>query len=374
VGRRGRGWQGLDAGRRHRSLRSLVHDQFAITDLLAQVRLEPRGLGSVGPHDPSWARFWTGDPDFDDWFGNLLAGEDGWDPGPWLTLEPRGVHRRRSILERLDRAAARRLIERWDPSLFSGLRSNHPLLVNFSATGPGAPELHWQVDPRLLGRSVTISIDGEPHSHVLRATRGRLRLPALRGRHRLELEIDAEPNRRWAMWIDRPVLGQPPISRHRAIHELNAELLFPLVKPGPEPLIVNVVVYLPRRRPHAELSLSVDRGDPERRSGVLDGGVSVPERRFFVDGAAAYEARDRDRPVDARTATRVVDLETRPGAPLDVVTLQVTLGEDVVAGPHELRVKLLDGGGRIWVRAFHRGLADRRRPAASWTERGADQP
>ncbi|MFO7567069.1 MAG: hypothetical protein R6X02_30775 [Enhygromyxa sp.] len=346
-----------------------LDEQLAITDLRAQVRLEPKGLGAgIDWGDPAWSRWWTGDPDFDDWIGNLLAGEDGWDPGPWVTLEPRGVHRRRSILERLDRGAARRLSERWDASLFTRLRADRSLLINFSAAGPGAAELHWQVAPTLLGRRVTLSIDGQPHTHLLRATRGRFRLPAHSGRHRVELELGPEAaSERWAMWIDRPVLiASPPVSRRRTIHSLSSALSFPLVKPGAEALIVNVVVYLPRRRPRAELRLSVDHGDPERRSGVLGGGISVPERRFVIDADAAYE-QDRDRVVDARLPTWVVDLETRPGAPLDVLTLQVTLGEDVAPGPHELRVELLDGG-RIWVRAFHRGVADRRRPAASWTE------
>jgi hypothetical protein len=56
-----------------------------------------------------------------------------------------------------------------------------------------------------------------------------------------------------------------------------------------------------------------------------------------------------------------------------VVTLQLTLGEDVVAGPHLVRVRLLDGG-RVWVRAFHRGVADRSRSAASWTETVTEEP
>lgn len=348
-----------------------LQDQLAIADLHAQVRLEPLGLGRFDPRDPAWSRWWTGDPDFDDRIGNQLAGDDGWDPGPWVTLEPRGVHRRRSILERLDRDAGRRLIWRWDASLFTQLRSGRELIVDRSATGPGAPELHWQIDPRLLGRRVELVIDGQTHSHVFRATRGRWRLPAGRGRARIRLELDA-PRDDWTMWIDRPVLiASPPISRHRVIHDLSSELVFPLVKPGTDALIVNVVVYLPRRRERAELALSVDGGAPERRTGVLGGRVSVPERRYTIDANAAWDALGQA--VDARIATRVVDLEARPGAPLDVVTLQVTLGEDVVPGRHELRVKLLDDGGRVWVRAFHRGVADRRRPAASWTETVEEQ-
>jgi hypothetical protein len=345
-----------------------LQDQLVVADLHAQVRLEPAGFGALDPNQPSWSRWWTGDPNFDDRTGNQLAGEDGWDPGPWVTLEPRGVHRRRSILERLDADAARRLRGRWDASLFTQLRADQALLANLSAAGPGAPELHWQVSPRMLGRRVTLWIDGRAHTHTLAATRGRWRLPVVDGRHRLELDFDA-PREHWTMWIDRPIWNtSPPVSRRRVVHQLTSELVFPLYKPGTEALTVNVVVYLPRQRERAELSLRVDNGEPERRSGVITR-LSVPDRGYTIDEGAAFD--DHDRAIDHRTPTRIVDLEARRGPPLDVVTLQVTLGEDVVAGRHQVRVRLLDGG-RVWVRAFHRGVANRSRAAASWTEADAE--
>jgi hypothetical protein len=339
-----------------------LQDQLAITELHAQVRLEP-DAARLGSTRSGWPPAWSGDPDFDDHLANLLTGDDGWDPGPWVTLDPRGVHRRRSILERLDHGAARRLYARWDASLFTQLRANRTLLADLSATGPGAPELHWQVDPHLLGRRFTLYIDGQAHTHTLTATRGRWRVPVVDGRHHLELELDGDG---WAMWIDRPILiASPPISRRRVVHQLTDELVFPLYKPGSEALIVNVVVYLPRQRERAELALSVDGGKPELQTGVVGERLSVSDRSYTIDEYAAFD--DRDRAVDRRVSTRIVDLEARRGPPLDVVTLQLTLGEDVAAGPHQVTVRLLDGG-QVWVRAFHRGVADRRRTAASWTE------
>jgi hypothetical protein len=191
--------------------------------------------------------------------------------------------------------------------LFTQLRSDRTLLIDLSAAGPGAPELHWQVEPRMLGR----------------------------------------------------------ISRRRTVHQLTDELTFPLYKPGREALTVNVVVYVPRQRERAELALSVDGGEPQLRTGVVGARLSVSDRSYTIDAHAAYD--DRDRAVDRRISTRIVDLEARRGPALDVVTLQVTLGEDVAAGPHQVNVRLLDGG-LVWVRAFHRGIADRRRAATSWTE------
>ncbi len=349
-----------------------LEDAAAVAQLFAQVRLVPDG-GRRGAFDADR----IGDPELDNRWLDELAGEHGWDPGPWVTLEPRGIHRRRLVLERLDEGVARRLQQRWDGSLFTELWPNRKLVMDLSAGGPGAPELHWHVDPRTLGRSVKLRIDGELHQHTLAATRGRWRLPVNDGRRRVELEFDA-PRSGWTMWIDRPVLiGSPPVSRRRVIHELTTELVFPLDKPGPEAMTVNVVVYLPRRREQAELELSLDDGTPVRRIGVIGDRVSVPERTFEIDANGAFEP-SADGEVEAgarripRVATRVVDIDAQPKLPLDVVTLHLQLGEDIAAGRHELRVKLLDGG-RVWVRAFRRGDPDRSKAAASWTESVREQ-
>lgn len=344
-----------------------LQDERSIADLLAQVRLQPRGLGDgagTGAGDPPW----QGDPDLDDRIANELAGEDGWDPGPWVTLEPRGIHRRRMILERLDEQAGRRLAERWDASLFTELWPDRKLLSNLSAVGPGPAELHWQVDPSALGRSVQLSIDGVQFEHRVEETRGRWRLPSgpgLDGQRRLTFEFDAS-NSEYEMWIDRPVMvASPPVSRRRVIHELTDELVFPLIKPSADALTVNVVVYIMRRRDRAELAISVDGGEPTRRTGVPIESLSIADRTYTIDPLGAFD--EHDRKVSARAPVQFVDLEARLGIALDTMTVQITLGEDVVPGAHEVRVRLLDGG-RVWTRAFHRGVADRRKSTASWTE------
>jgi len=339
--------------------------ELAIADLYAQVRLEPRALGD-GPSSrlPGW-RWLTGDPDRDDRLANEYAGADGWDPGPWVTLEPRGTHRRRSILERLDDEASRRLAGRWDASLFTQVTPGHTLLTNLSAIGPGAPELHWKVSPRALGRTLTAHIDGRPYTHVIATNRGRWRLPIDDGRRRIKLDLNV-PSTQQQLWIDRPILGtSSPISRRRTVHQLTHELSFPLTKPGPEALTVNLVVYLPRQRERAKLLIGVDRGEPERRTGIVGPFVSASERRYTIDGVGAYD--DHGRLVDRRAPIQFVDLDAHAGPPLDVVTLSLTLGEDIVAGRHVIRVNVLDGG-RVHVRAFHRGVGKRETAAASWTE------
>lgn len=345
-----------------------LQDERSIADLLAQVRLQPRGFGRG-----TGGRLWQGDPDLDDRLANELAGEDGWDPGPWVTLEPRGIHRRRMILEQLDEEAGRRLAERWDSSLLTELWPDRKLLTNLSAVGPAPPELHWQVDPSTLGRSVQLWIDDMSLEHRVEETRGRWRLPSgpgLDGHRRVVFEFDAS-NSDYEMWIDRPVLvASPPVSRRRVVHELTTELVFPLIKPSSAALTVNVVVYIMRKRDRAELALNVDGGEPERRTGVPIESLSRADRSYTIDPIGAFD--EHDRKVSARAPVHFVDLEARLGVALDTMTVQITLGEDVAAGAHEVRVRLLDGG-RVWTRAFHRGVGDRRKSTASWTEAAPSQ-
>src|SRR5690606_21677764 len=140
----------------------------------------------------------------------------------------RGVHRRRSVIERLDSVAARSLARRWDSGLFTQLVPDRALLFDLGAAGPGAPQLRWQVHPRLLGQALIVTIGGRRHRHVLETTRGRWRLPVTRGHERVELEFDF-PRELWTAWVDRPVLiASPPVSRRRAIHDLTDELYFPV--------------------------------------------------------------------------------------------------------------------------------------------------
>ncbi|MCA9686631.1 MAG: hypothetical protein KC457_30980, partial [Myxococcales bacterium] len=163
-------------------------------------------------------------------------------------------------------------------------------------------------------------------------------------RHRLTLELGEQDLRQavpGTAWIDRPVLvASPTVSRRRVIHELTTSLVFPIYKPGPEALIVNVVVYLPRKRENAALEISVDDGVPPRLTGVPLDKLSVAERRYRIERPGASD--DHGRPVDARSEVHFVDLEGQHGVALDTVTLTITMGEDVLPGSHDVRVELVE--------------------------------
>jgi hypothetical protein len=368
----------------------------AIARLLAQVRLEPRAtllaqLLAQGADHPGWSRWLSGDPDFDDRRMNALAGADGWDPGPWVSLQPWGRHARRTVLERLDDDAARRLRRRWDPSLFTRLSPGRSVRVDLSGgprIGTGLPTLHWRVDPRALGRALSLSVDERRLERTLTASRGRWRLRAERtGDAPATVELGFDGPGRGSFWINRPIVSGPAVvARRRTLHELRRSLRFGLRKPGVAPLTVNVVVYVPRSRERVDLRVLIDRGQPDRRSGVV-AGISSPSRRFTITREGAID--ERGRIVDVRAPTSVVDL-AGGGPSLDVVTVPVTLGEDLPAGSHTIRVELLStsdakdpeagagadadagGRGRVWLRAFHRGVTVRSRTPASWTERAQE--
>lgn len=330
-------------------------------DLIAQIRLMATGTGS-GVFDPTWQYEWriAERPD------ERERGEDGWDPGPWVTVDPLGRHLRRSLLEQLDDDADRRLRDRWDSSLFTELVLGRNFTVDLSAAGPAAPQIHYQTTPDMLGRTLVVHVGDRVERHELTSTRGRLRLPIESGRASVKVTVDGSRRPPIDVWIDRPVLvGSRPVSRRRVVHELTSRsLVIPIDKPGVEPMILNVVVYLPAKTEHASLRVLVDEGTPARREGKPVQRISEATRNYELDAHQLVDERGAH--VDRRQRIRFVDLEAPHGLPLEVVTFPVVLGEDIAAGHHEVRVEL--GEGRAWIRAFHRGEGDRSKPATAWTE------
>ena len=130
------------------------------------------------------------------------------------------------------------------------------------------------------------------------------------------------------------------------IHELTNRLVFPLIKRGPEPLTVNVVMYVLRRRERVELALQLDDGQPERREGEVLERLSRADRSYTIDSLGVYDENDRE--IDLRRKIRFVDLEGNNTLPIEVMTVQITLGEDIVPGAHEVSVGSFDAGYGTW--------------------------
>jgi hypothetical protein len=330
-------------------------------DLIAQIRLMANNTG-IGEFDPSWQYEWriAERPDPSE------RGDYGADPGPWVTVEPLGRHLRRLLLEELDDEANRRLNGRWDAGLFTELALGRDYTVDLSAAGPSAPQVHYQTTPDMLGRTLVVTVDDQVERHELTSTRGRVQLPVESGRATVEVTIEDARQPTIDVWIDRPVLtGNRPISRRRVVHELTSRtLVIPFEKPDDEPMILNVVVYLPAKTERASLRVLVDEGAPQRREGKLVERFTPAIRNYELEPRALVD--ERGALVDVRQKIRFVDLEAPHGVPLEVVTFPVMLGEDIAAGHHEVRVEL--GKGRVWIRAFHRGVGDSSQPATAWTE------
>lgn len=333
-------------------------------DLIAQIRLMPVGPGG-GESDSRWWGDWRGREGRDP----RIVSDSGWDPGPWVTVEPLGRHLRRSLLEQLDVEAPQRLRERWDPSLFSELVLGRRFIVDLAAAGPGAPELHYQTTPDMLGRTLVVELGDRVDRHELTSTRARVRLPIETGRAPLKVYVEGSTRPRLDAWIDRPILvASPPVSRRRVVHELTSRsLVIPITKPNNDAMIVNVVVYVPEMTERARLRAIVDDGQPTRREGVSLERLSVAERSLELGTLELVD--DRGRLVDLRQRIRFIDLEGPHGVPLDVVTFPVVLGEDIAAGEHRIRVELDEG--RVWIRAFHEGVGDRSKPATARVESSA---
>ena len=360
----------------------------AVVELLAQVRLEPLARPRLGG-GPGWSRWLFGDPDLDDALADALAGADGWDPGPWVSVEPWGRHPRREVLERLDDDAGRRLARRWAPSLFSRLRLGRRVRVDLDADLLGPATLLWHVDADALGQTLVVHVGERRFERTLTATRGRWRLrvgdgPGGGGGGDDVVEVGLELDPRGAgagprrFWIDRPVVAGPTaVARRRTLHELDPGrgLGFVFRKPDAA-LTLDLVVYLPRGRERARVRVVVDDGAPRRRAGVAVAHISAPRREFTITREAAFD--ERGRVVDVRMPTSVIDL-AGAGPAVDVVTLPVTVGDDVAAGRHRVRVELITEPGspereRVWLRAFHRGTARAASLAASWTEPVGQEP
>lgn len=340
-------------------------EEHAMTaDLIAQIRLMPVGRGG-GSSDPAW---WAGPRERErERREPYIVSDAGWDPGPWVTVDPLGRHLRRSLLEELDPEAPTRLRERWDASLFTELLLGRRFVVDLSAAGPAAPELHWQTTPDMLGRRLVVELDDRVESYELTSTRGRVRLPVESGRASLRVTVEGQGRARLDAWIDRPVLvASPPVSRRRVVHELTSRsLVIPFVKPSDDALILNVVMYVPEMSEDLEIDVLVDEGQPQRREGLALERISRAELHFELGSLELIDADDGEL-VDLRRRIRFVDLEGPHGVPLDVVTFPVVLGEDIAPGEHRVRVDLDES--RVWIRAFHRGVGDTSKPATARIE------
>ncbi|QSQ23836.1 hypothetical protein JY651_02295 [Pyxidicoccus parkwayensis] len=291
-------------------------------ELLSQVRLEPEGLETVSA--PS---------------------------GTTVVLAPLGGPDTQEVLEPVQGMAdATR-------ALSTLLMPGRAVRTRFDARSPSRPELRLSLeDATGLGSEVEVVLDGEPvHRWTLRSTRARELLPPLPpGEHEVMLRTSAEGL--------TATLNRPPVAGSglgaRTVYRMGGEgLSVPVRKPGAGAVTVNIVVYTqqPESGPQQRLSVTLDNGQPLRRSGVLLPRITRASRVLPLPASTRAPATPVGRP-QVRWYSR---------------TVSVTLGEDLAPGLHHVRVVPQGmGNSPLWARFFMFGHADSEQSAQEWNRTG----
>ena len=292
-------------------------------ELLSQVRLEPEGLEAVSS-SPS---------------GTPVVLKPKGDPDTLEVLEP--VH---GVTD-----AAR--------ALSTLLTPGQPVRAHFDARSPSRPELRLSLEgAEGLGSEVEVVLDGETvHRWTLRSTRTRELLPPLPpGEHEVLLRTSAAG---LTATLNRPPAAGSGLGS-RTVYRMGGEgLSVPVRKPGAGAITVNIVVYTqqPEGSAQQQLAVTLDNGQPLRRSGVLLPRVTRASRVLPLPASSRAPATPAGRP------------QTRWYAH----TVAVTLGEDLAPGLHHVRVVPRGmGEGPLWARFFMFGHDSKASPTQEWNRTG----
>lgn len=291
-------------------------------ELLSQVRLEPEGLETVTP--PS---------------------------GTTVVLTPLGSPDTQEVLEPVQGGAdATR-------ALSTLLTPGRAVRTHFDARSPTRPELRLSLEgTEGLGSEVEMVLDGAPvHRWTLRSTRARELLPPLPpGDHEVLLRTSVEG---LTATLNRPPAAGGALGA-RTVFRMDGEgLSVPVRKPGAGAVTVNIVVYTqqPESGPQQRLSVTLDGGQPKRRSSVLLPRITRATRVVPLPASTRAPATPAGRP-QARWYSR---------------TVSVTLGEDLAPGLHTVRVVPQGlGDSPLWARFFMFGHAEDAQPTQEWNRSG----
>lgn len=317
-----RGWHPLRPGN-HRALA----EAGAELTLLRQIRLEPSGPES----------------------SSAAAGEA-------ITLVPAGHPASQELLEpeREGREAARAR------TLYALLSPGTKLRAQFDPQSPGRPELRLQLEGSGgLGHEVEVLVDGEVvRRTTLGSTRTRTLLPPIHSGDR-EVQVRSVAPGLSAVLNRPPAEGESvPAHRSRTVYRLGAGgLKVPVVKRGRAAETLNIVVYAPQSVPDSptRLSVSIDGGKPNRRTGVLVPRITRATREFQLEASG-------------RPAGRVAGRVSERWFPQ---TVAVTLAEDLTPGTHWVWVRP-DRPSPLWARFFVLGEPEPEEGFKQWNRPGWD--
>jgi hypothetical protein len=237
-------------------------------------------------------------------------------------------------------------IKTWPVGSLTELRPQIARAIDFRANLHTRPRLSWIVPATSVGASATVWVDGTPIQLTLTTASGSAELGVVRpGPHRVRVETAAKAQ----LWINRPPSGERrDVYRDRTLYSLDrGPLAVNVTKRVREQIHVYAVFYTPANGPAPKVRLTVDRGRPQIKSGVVKN-LTTSELVTAL-------------PPPRGVAPRLVDLGGRSAGAPRVVHLGLL--DDLAPGQHRIEVTSLSGPG-VWLR-----LIATRRPSDETTVR-----
>jgi hypothetical protein len=255
-------------------------------------------------------------------------------------LAPDGQPERQTVLERVAREDAARVLADWGKGDYVRLPPGQTVRLDF-ARAPSRPKIQYWVtgDPgAVLGEGVELIVDGESVAHERFVTsHGSWKLPrGLSGVHTLQVRTRAQAVR---LLIDRPPAGgAAELYALRTIYAMDRPLRVRVSKRA-EAENLDLVVYARDADADAGVSFRVviDGGAPRRIEGEALEHWTLAERTLTLPAA------DRDATLGFANVAERGRLHPR--------LLVVSLGDDLPPGSHTVEIQAY-GPGQKWARFF----------------------
>jgi hypothetical protein len=293
----------------------------------------------------------------------LSDGETSPDEAPrWASLTPRGRVDRQRVLEAVPDHLRESVLEQWPKSAYTSIPpGTRERLILDPPNHPRPPRIWYRASgdaDRSLGGLVTLNIADVEHSFRLVSTRGSWSLDA-GGKGRKMLSSAATfPG--LDMFIDRPPASSStlPVWWMRTIYRIGAKgFTLDVDKPADAPYTVNLRIY---RR----VSPKGEREAPELRI-LIDGGNP---QRIVGEPLDSFTLADRVPRVEATPARELLFLDAKREGEYEVWSATVTLGNDLRAGKHRVRIASLTRAP-VYLRLFARGDGRESTEVLQWSGR-----
>ena len=280
----------------------------------------------------------------------------------WASLKPSGRVDRQRVLEAVPPPLRESVLERWPKSAYASIPPGTRESFRFDPPNHPRPPRIWyrtsgDVD-RSLGGLATLNVADVEHSFRLVSTRGSWSLDS-GGKGRKMLSSAATfPG--LEMFIDRPPAPNSslPLWWMRTLYRIGAEgFTLEVDKPADAPYTLNLRLY-------RQVSDDEDRAAPELRI-LIDGGNP---KRVVGEPLESFTVADRIPRVDATPARELLFLDAKREGEYEVWSATVTLGNDLRAGPHRIRIASLTRAP-MYLRLFAQGESDDSTEILQWSGR-----